>query len=425
MYAKTKISIIFIILISSLVFGQEFKTLNQDGKLKESRGLLSKVITTIPKGSKVEIIYKSFEKGFYRVIYNGRDGFLHKKYLDPVSETPRKNKSAVGTIIFNEDFNNNNQHWRETKNAFKEFFFRNGQYFIIQQEDGRLTWDSKFINVDTDEDFIIDASVTLNWKQNGGAYLMFGIDENNRNYHAVHIKKEEGKKEVYFGKYIDGKWTGEWKDANLKGYGEQNWVQISKKGKTIHYFINEELIFSKPFESFFGNYIGLGCQGTQNVSFEYLRVRQDVQNFSDNKNPYNTKREITTYNYSNTVKLRKIGKVYEIPAVMNGAIDVNFVFDYDTADIIISPYVASRLLKTGTIRDEDWLDGTYYETADGTIAKSRRFKFYSLRIGNNILKDVTCTISNSIDAPMVLGHDVLSRFGKYSFNYLDETLTLD
>ena len=254
---------------------------------------------------------------------------------------------------------------------------------------------------------------------------MFGIDENNRNYHAVHIKKEEGKKEVYFGKYIDGKWTGEWQDANLKDYGEQNWIQISKKGKTIHYFINEELIFSKPFESFFGNYIGLGCQGTQNVSFEYLRVRQDVQNFSDNKNQYNTKREITTYNYSNTVKLRKIGKVYEIPAVMNGAMDVNFVFDYESADIIISSYVASRLLKTGTIRDEDWLNGTYYETADGSIAKSRRFKFYSFRIGNKILKDITCTISNSIDVPMVIGHDVLSRFGKYSFNYLNETLTLD
>jgi hypothetical protein len=365
------------------------------------------------------------KKGFYRVIYNGRDGYLHKKYLDPVTEVPHKNKSDVGTVIFNENFNNNDQRWRETKSAFKEFFFRNGQYVIIQQEDGRLTWDSKFINIDTDEDFIIDASATLNWKQNGGAYLMFGIDEINRNYHAVHIKKEAGKKEVYFGKYIDGKWVGEWKDANLNDYGVQNWIQVSKKGETIHYFINGELIFSKPFESFFGDYIGLGCQGTQNASFEYLRVRQDVQDFSDNKNQYNTKREITTYNYSNIVKLRRIGKVYEIPAVMNGAMDINFVFDYDTTDVIISPYVASRLLKTGTIRDVDWLDGTYYQTADGTIAKSSRFKFYSLRIGNKILKDVTCTISNAIDAPMVLGHNVLSSFGKYSFNYLDETLTLD
>ena len=425
MNSQIKISIVFIFFISSIVFAQEFKTLNQDGKLKESRGLLSKVITTIPKGSSVEIIYKSFEKGFYRVIYNGRDGYLHKKYLDPVTEVQNKNKSEVGTIIYNEDFNNNNQHWRETKSAFKEFFFRNGQYFIIQQENGRLTWDSEFINIDTDEDFIIDASVALHWKQNGGAYLMFGIDENNRNYYGVQIKKEAGKKEAYFGKYIDGKWVGEWRDANLKDYGEQNWIQISKKGKTVYYFINSELVFSKPFESFFGNYIGLGCQGTQNVSFEYLRVRQDVQNFSDNKHQYNTRRDITTYNYSNTVKFRKIGKIYEIPAVMNGALDVNFVFEYDTKDIIISPYVASRLLKTGTIRDEDWLYGTYYETADGTIAKSRRFKFNSFRIGNKILKDVTCTISNSIDAPMVLGHDVLSRFGKYSFNYLNETLTLN
>ncbi len=185
------------------------------------------------------------------------------------------------------------------------------------------------------------------------------------------------------------------------------------------------MIYSKPFESFFGNYIGLGCQGTQNVSFEYLRVRQDIQNFSDNKNLYNTKREITTYNYSNTIKFRKIGKMYEIPAVLNGAMDVNFVFDYGAMDILISPYVASRLLKTGTIRDEDWLEGSYFETADGTIAKSRRFKFYSIRIGNKILKNITCTISRSIEAPMVLGHDVLIRFGKYSFNYLDETLTLD
>ncbi|MCL2860766.1 MAG: retroviral-like aspartic protease family protein [Oscillospiraceae bacterium] len=128
---------------------------------------------------------------------------------------------------------------------------------------------------------------------------------------------------------------------------------------------------------------------------------------------------------SNNIKLQKIGGVYEVPVELNGVLKINFIFDSGASDVSISPDVAATLVRTGTIRDSDWLPGAYYSFADGSTAKSARFKLRSLKIGNKTVYDVTCGIANSLEAPMLLGQSVLSKFGKYSFDYRTETLTIE
>ncbi len=421
---KTKTLILLITLFSSFVFGQEYKTLISDGKLRKGRSILSGVITTIPEGTKVEIIYKSHEKGYYRVIYKTRNGYLSEKHFETDMPSQPVNKHITGKVLFREDFNNNKNNWRETKNAAKEFYFRNGEYFIIQRDEGRLTWESKNVEIDTDKDFSIEASVTLHWKNSGGAHLMYGVDENNHNYYSVKIKNEKGKKEVFIGKYIDGDWVGTWKDANIKAFGEPNLIQISKNGGVINYFINGLFIHSKSFESFFGNFVGLGSEGPQNASFDYLTIRQGTQTFVDNKNFNTAKKEVIVYNPLTTVKLEKYNGVYRIPLELNEALKINAVFENGASDITISPDVALTLLQTNTIRDGDWLKGQSFEFSNGEIANSARFKLHTIKIGNKTIRNVTCSISNYMEVPLILGKNVLNKFGKYSFNYENETLTL-
>ncbi|NLN38723.1 MAG: hypothetical protein GX155_03920 [Smithella sp.] len=127
----------------------------------------------------------------------------------------------------------------------------------------------------------------------------------------------------------------------------------------------------------------------------------------------------------NDVKLIKRGGVYEVPVVLNNVLYLYLILDSGAADVSISPDVALTLIKTKTIRKQDWLKGAHYKFADGSTAKSERFNLRSLKIGNMELKNVTCSISNSIDAPMLLGQSALKKLGKYSIDYKKNILSVN
>ncbi len=425
MYQKTKICVLVISLLGAFVYGQEFKTLTSDGKLRKSRSILSKVISIIPKGTKVEIIYKSHEKGSYRVIYDNRTGYLNEKHFERELTNLNTNDSFKGSMLFREDFNNNKNNWRESKNSSKEFFFSNGQYGIIQRDQGRLTWESKHIDVDTNHDFVIETALTLNWKKGGGAHLMYGVNESGNNYHSIKIKKEKGKKEVYIGTYSNGQWVGVWTDARIKDIGRQNTIQVVKKGRDLDFYINGKFIYSKPFERFFGNYIALGCEGVQNTSFDYLHISQGIQNYTVKKELAEPKKEITTYKSVSKVNLDNNNGVYGIPTLLNNALRSYAIFENGASDISISADLALTLFKTGTIGDADWLNGQSFRFSDGSVAKSKRFKLNAVKIGNRVIYNITCSISNYMKVPMIIGKNVLDKMGKHSIDYAAEVLTIE
>src|SRR5210317_1288129 len=97
---KTFILFILTLLFSTFSISQEYKTLTSDGKLKKGRTILSGLITTIPEGTQVEIVYKSYEKGHYRVLYKNLNGYIHERHFKS-SITPVTEKNLVkGHVIF-------------------------------------------------------------------------------------------------------------------------------------------------------------------------------------------------------------------------------------------------------------------------------------------------------------------------------------
>ena len=117
------------------------------------------------------------------------------------------------------------------------------------------------------------------------------------------------------------------------------------------------------------------------------------------------------------IPLIESGGVYEVPVLVNGVLKINFIIDSGASDVAISPDVALTLVRTGTINDADWLPGANYRFADGSTAKSERFKLRTLRIGNRTLNSVSCFIGNSIHALMLLGQSALKRLGGYRVDY--------
>jgi aspartyl protease family protein len=134
---------------------------------------------------------------------------------------------------------------------------------------------------------------------------------------------------------------------------------------------------------------------------------------------------IETSTGSNVVRVKKKHGVYAVPVIINGVLKIDFIFDSGASDVSISPDIALTLYKTETIKDDDWLEGVYYKFADGSTAKSSRFILHSIKIGNKTLYNVECSISNSIDAPMLLGQSCLSRLGKYTFDNVNQTLVIE
>lgn len=327
--------------------------------------------------------------------------------------------------IFRDDFNNNLNRWSEAKETYTERFFRGGQYYIINSDTQKLSWNSVTIPIDTNENFIIETAVSLNWEKEGGAYLIFGGDRNSGNFHAVQILNIKGKNSFFVGKMIDGQWTGIWKNPRLKNFGQLNKLEVRKKNNKLHFYLNDSLIYSKDFEAFFGNETGVGCSSPQNISYDYLTVKQDRQT-SGNTYVYETNRVNNDYRIAKTeIKLSNNGGVYEVPVELNGVLKIDFIFDSGASEVSISPDIALTLIRTGTIKESDWLPGAYYKFADGSRAKSARFKLKSVKIGEKIAYDVECSISNSLDAPMLLGQSVLKKFGKYTFDYSSNKLIIE
>lgn len=120
---------------------------------------------------------------------------------------------------------------------------------------------------------------------------------------------------------------------------------------------------------------------------------------------------------TNSIPMIKKGGVYEIPVIINGSLKLNFIFDAGASDVSISPDVALTLIRTGTVTNADFLGTETYKFADGSTAKSKVFLIKEIQLGSKKVTSVKASISNSIDAPLLLGQSVLNKFGKVTIDY--------
>ncbi len=118
-----------------------------------------------------------------------------------------------------------------------------------------------------------------------------------------------------------------------------------------------------------------------------------------------------------SIPMKKKGGVYEIPVTINNVLKLDFIFDAGAADVSISPDVALTLIRTGTVKDEDFLGSEIYQFADGSTAKSKVFIIREIELGDKKVNNVKASISKSINAPLLLGQSVLSKFGKVTIDY--------
>src|ERR1035437_3984915 len=108
--------------------------------------------------------------------------------------------------------------------------------------------------------------------------------------------------------------------------------------------------------------------------------------------------------------------VYKLPVRVNNLITMDFILDLGASNVSISPDLFAVLIKSGTIKSSDFIGTETYQLADGSTAKSKTFYLRKLMIGNIEISNVKATVSNSINAPLLLGQSALKKLGTYSID---------
>lgn len=110
------------------------------------------------------------------------------------------------------------------------------------------------------------------------------------------------------------------------------------------------------------------------------------------------------------------GGVYEIPILVNGT-NMYFIFDTGAGIVSISQTEANFLAKQGTLTQEDVRGELPFIDANGSVSIGTIINLKSVKLGNRELKNVTASVVGNNIAPLLLGQSVLSRFGKFTFDY--------
>ena len=121
----------------------------------------------------------------------------------------------------------------------------------------------------------------------------------------------------------------------------------------------------------------------------------------------------STSSASISIPMQMQGGIYVVPVLINDAITLDFIVDSGAADVSIPADVVMTLMRTGTLRDSDFLGEKTYVLADGSEVPSQTFRIRSLKVGNRVLENVNGSVA-SVKGSLLLGQSFLSQFKSWS-----------
>ena len=125
-----------------------------------------------------------------------------------------------------------------------------------------------------------------------------------------------------------------------------------------------------------------------------------------------------------SVPMQSEGGTYLVPVLINDTISLKFVVDSGAADVSIPADVVMTLMRTGTLRESDFLGKKTYILADGSKAPSDTFRIKSLKVGPNVIENVTGSVA-PVNGSLLLGQSFLGRFKSWSIDNNKHVLMLE
>lgn len=125
------------------------------------------------------------------------------------------------------------------------------------------------------------------------------------------------------------------------------------------------------------------------------------------------------------VPFRSVGGVKYVKVAVNG-VGLDMIFDTGCSGALISMAEANYLYQKGRLSADDILGVTQSVIADGSIVENMVVNLREVVIGDQIYcPDVLATVSNNIDAPLLLGNEILDRIATITIDNENEELIFD
>lgn len=130
---------------------------------------------------------------------------------------------------------------------------------------------------------------------------------------------------------------------------------------------------------------------------------------------------ILTIFFSNSIFSQKIiemvevNGIFQIPCKVNG-VPMNFIFDTGATDVTISLTEANFLIKQNLLTKEDFIDTINFKIANGELIEGTKIILKSIDIDGIVLENVSATIINKQNSPLLLGQTAISKLGQYTIS---------
>ncbi len=180
------------------------------------------------------------------------------------------------SIVLFEEFNDNKNDWPIAQQSDVTTSVKNGKYYVNRlNKNGASLLSNAQIKIDENEDFVFEIKAgQISGNANYGyGFYWGGADPTN--FYAITISQN---KTFSYYKFEEGRFfdlsTKYNLDDFIKDKGAQNTVKMVKKEERISVFINEVIVFSGDFQSFFGQEAGLLVNSEMKVAFDHVKIIQ-------------------------------------------------------------------------------------------------------------------------------------------------------
>jgi len=124
------------------------------------------------------------------------------------------------------------------------------------------------------------------------------------------------------------------------------------------------------------------------------------------------------------ISMQKQGGTLVVPVLINNAISLGFIVDSGAADVSVPADVVLTLIRTGTLKQSDFLGEKVYVLADGSKVPSKTFRIRSMKVGDRVIENVTAAVA-PLQGSLLLGQSFLSRFKSWSIDNAKQALLLE
>lgn len=116
-----------------------------------------------------------------------------------------------------------------------------------------------------------------------------------------------------------------------------------------------------------------------------------------------------------TITMEESGGVYKVPCTVNG-LKMKFVFDTGASVVSLSQSMASFMIDNGYLSESDYLGKSKTHIADGSMVDVLVVNLKDFEVGGFHLSNVTATIKDGQNVPLLMGMSAIEKLGKVSLS---------